>query len=349
MGATITYETPDWIYEGDDPALFEPVTAVVTNRAPKQIQQNVQNLKNYINSTPIGNENGIWALETSVNLTGQIQNSSYRKSVIALCKLDNTDPNLSSWSSGSLTFHRDNNANIIDIKADITISKIYNQEIDQIKIKRNNNNTPRACTFTYNNIKYGGVEFYYDDIKSNKVIWDGVGNFIPFGVDYYDTENNVALNSEINNSLNFSEGDIEQGKYWHSGNDGSGSGLDADLLDGNDSSYFAKLNGDSSETFQVADAININDAVNKGQVDQSNMLRADYILNNKDIANMIYDNSDQLIKIQYVNATDSDYQTLQYTDGNLTSINHYINAVLKGTTTLTYSGNDLVSVDFQEA
>lgn len=38
---------------------------------------------------------------------------------------------------------------------------------------------------------------------------------------------------------------IQNGLAWHAGNDGAGSGLDADLLDGFDSSTFAKLSGAS--------------------------------------------------------------------------------------------------------
>ena len=48
--------------------------------------------------------------------------------------------------------------------------------------------------------------------------------------------------------------------------DGSGSGLDADLLDGLDSTAFAKLNGDSNQKFKVADAVDNDDAVSKSQL-----------------------------------------------------------------------------------
>ena len=47
--------------------------------------------------------------------------------------------------------------------------------------------------------------------------------------------------------------------------DGSGSGLDADKLDGLDSTAFAKLNGDSNQKFKVADAVNPDEALAKGQ------------------------------------------------------------------------------------
>ena len=252
MAVTITYETPDWIYEGSDPSQFESISGQVTNRAPKQIQQNILDLKNYINTVvadAIDKANsalqvgdyGIGSWDTSVNLTGQIQSGDFKKSVIALCKLDNTNKSLNSWSSGTITFHK-SNGNGPDIKVDIEIEKKYNTTVPIAHLRRNIRGlaTPRVCTFTYNGIKYGGIEFYYDNANSDRVIWNGVGNFNPFGVDYYDTKNNVALNSEIDGSLNFTEGDIEQGNYWHSGNDGAGSGLDADTLAGLGSSDFAR-------------------------------------------------------------------------------------------------------------
>ena len=260
MAVTITYETPDWIYEGSDPSQFESISGQVTNRAPKQIQQNVLDLRDYINNIVVDAVNkansalqvgdyGIGTWDTSVNLSDQVQTADFRKSVIALCKLDNTDESLNSWSSGTITFHR-NNGLISDIKADIEIEKKYNTTVPIAHLRRNIRGlaTPRVCTFTYNGIKYGGIEFYYDNANSDRVIWNGVGNFNPFGVDYYDTKNNVALNSEINDSLNFTEGTIDQGNYWHSGNDGAGSGLDADLLDGNDSTSFARLNYGNTKT-----------------------------------------------------------------------------------------------------
>jgi len=48
--------------------------------------------------------------------------------------------------------------------------------------------------------------------------------------------------------------------------DGSGSGIDADKLDGLDSSVFARINGDNTKTFKIADAVNGDEAVSKGQL-----------------------------------------------------------------------------------
>lgn len=75
----------------------------------------------------------------------------------------------------------------------------------------------------------------------------------------------------------------------------------------------------------------------------SNIGRADKYLAAQAIANMIY-TSGNLTKIRYNNDTDVDYETLSYTDGNLTSIGHYVASVLVGTTTLTYTNGSLVSV-----
>lgn len=82
---------------------------------------------------------------------------------------------------------------------------------------------------------------------------------------------------------------------------------------------------------------------NKSDTDSVNLLRADKYLAGQNIANMVYTSGD-LTKIQYKNATDVDYEVLNYTSGNLTSINHYTSSVLRGTTTLSYSsGNPSVS------
>ena len=79
-----------------------------------------------------------------------------------------------------------------------------------------------------------------------------------------------------------------------------------------------------------------------------NSLRADRYLALQDIANMVYTSGD-LTKIRYRVDSDTDYETLSYVNGNLTTIRHYINAVLKGTTTLSYGAGNLVSAVFVAA
>ena len=41
----LPHENPEYIYEGLDQSLYEPVTGATTNRAPKQIQENVKSLR----------------------------------------------------------------------------------------------------------------------------------------------------------------------------------------------------------------------------------------------------------------------------------------------------------------
>ena len=85
--------------------------------------------------------------------------------------------------------------------------------------------------------------------------------------------------------------------------------------------------------------------VDDTEIASVNLLRADRYLAAQNVASMVCTNSD-LTKIQYNNATNVDYEVLNYTSGNLTSINHYVGSVLKGTTTLSYTSGNLVSAIF---
>ena len=73
---------------------------------------------------------------------------------------------------------------------------------------------------------------------------------------------------------------------------------------------------------------------------------ADKYLASQSISNILYDSSDNPIKIRYNNNTDVDYEVLTYSGDILTTIQHYINSVLRGTTTLSYSGENLISAIF---
>ena len=86
--------------------------------------------------------------------------------------------------------------------------------------------------------------------------------------------------------------------------------------------------------------------VDKSTYTRSNLDRADKILANQNIANMLYDNNGNLVKIRYKTDTDTDYEVLSYTINRLTSIDHYVSSVLKGKTTLSYTSGNLVSAIF---
>ena len=118
------------------------------------------------------------------------------------------------------------------------------------------------------------------------------------------------------------------------------------LVSTNVQAALVELQGDIDNRYTKAQA----DVLLAGKVDDSeiasvNLLRADKYLTAQNIANMSYIDGN-LAKIQYNSATDVDYEVFAYNSGNLTSIQHYISGVLRGTTTLSYGAGNLVSAVF---
>ena len=85
--------------------------------------------------------------------------------------------------------------------------------------------------------------------------------------------------------------------------------------------------------------------VDDTEIASVNLLRADKYLAAQNVANMVYTAGD-LTKIQYNNATDVNYEVFGYVSGNLSTIQHYVGSVFKGTTTLSYTSGNLVSAIF---
>ena len=130
----------------------------------------------------------------------------------------------------------------------------------------------------------------------------------------------------------------------------SKSEIDA-LLDAQDEAseigYNNSVSGLVATTVQAAlDEIEGRVGTVEADVSNSNLTRADKYLAAQNIAAMSYDVDGNLSKIQYNNATDVDYEVFAYSSGNLTSIQHYVGSVLKGTTTLSYTSGNLVSAIF---
>ena len=105
----------------------------------------------------------------------------------------------------------------------------------------------------------------------------------------------------------------------------------------------AEIANDTYSKSQIDTALGLK--VDDTEIASVNLLRADKYLAAQNIAKMLYSDGD-LVKIRYKNDSDVDYEILAYTSGNLTSIQHYVGSVLKGTTTLSYSGGNLVSAVF---
>ena len=86
--------------------------------------------------------------------------------------------------------------------------------------------------------------------------------------------------------------------------------------------------------------------VDDTEIASVNLLRADKYLAAQNVVKMTYDINKKLIKVQYNNPTDIDYEVLSYTDGKLTNVAHYVGSVLKGNTVLTYIGGLLDDAPF---
>ena len=86
--------------------------------------------------------------------------------------------------------------------------------------------------------------------------------------------------------------------------------------------------------------------VDDTEIASVNLLRADKYLAAQNVVKMTYDINKKLIKVQYNNPTDIDYEVLSYTDGKLTNVAHYVSSVLKGNTVLTYVGGLLDDAPF---
>ena len=142
---------------------------------------------------------------TRVDLRGQLQLTSYRRSVVALCEVTNTNDWLISYSIGTLTLKRDNGlAGTVNL--DFGIEKMYNSEyVNYHGIYRGPTGVDaiRPCTFTYNGVKYGGVEIFIANSEYQYVEFNGATNFKIFGLDYLNSKDNTALNAEVNGSISF--------------------------------------------------------------------------------------------------------------------------------------------------
>lgn len=160
-------------------------------------------------------------------LNTQIQLSTYRRSVIALCEVTNTNNELSSYSRGTLTFKRFNGLSGSPILSVLVgIEKRYNTSSPQghiLNLGGDANIAPRLCTFNYNGVKYGGLEFYYNPAQHQITLFEGISNFNIFGLDYFNTQTSTALNTEVNSSLAYDVYYMGRPYYntnemWHAGN-----------------------------------------------------------------------------------------------------------------------------------
>lgn len=61
----------------------------------------------------------------------------------------------------------------------------------------------RPCTFVFDGVTYGGIEFYISEQEQRRVEFVGSSNFSLFGLDYYNMNTKTILNQEVYDSLNY--------------------------------------------------------------------------------------------------------------------------------------------------
>ena len=140
-----------------------------------------------------------------ISLRGQVQTANFRRSVVALCSLDNTEIGLSSYSIGKVVIQQDDGESHV-MEANLGVENDYHSDkvygyIDLIS--GDPASYAKLCRFTYNGNLYGGLEFYYSDDQAQNVFFTGITNFSIFGLDFYDHAVNTPINTEVYNSLDY--------------------------------------------------------------------------------------------------------------------------------------------------
>ena len=86
-------------------------------------------------------------------------------------------------------------------------------------------------------IKRSAITFLYNDSNKSQFGWD---DYSGWGTYFFNYSSRCVLGIKNDGTPYFGVEGYTLNTLWHSGNDGSGSGLDADLLDGEHESTFAK-------------------------------------------------------------------------------------------------------------
>ena len=188
--------------------------------------------KNTFTSTNVFNVDdwNILDVDSSKVLTGQLQKTSFRRSVVALCEVSTTNnTSLNSYTSGRLAFHRYNGLSgsvEINVQAENAYGTAYYFNFDYYSNLNLLDGTAdietavgfRPCTFKYNNVWYGGIEVFIGNAEFANVTFDGAGNFNIFGLDYYSVAHGTTeasiLNQEVYDSLNYTQWTLARSDFY---------------------------------------------------------------------------------------------------------------------------------------
>ena len=215
---------------GDYGDLLNKPTIPTVNDATLTIQQNGTSLGTFTANASSNATIDVLAPKLTT-LTGSVQLGDYHRTVVALCEVASTSgTSLNSWTSGKLVAHRNNGAYglaVININIECKRSTLYYSNVSYLSNLALLSTTPnldsdlgfRPCTFKYNNVYYGGIEFYISSSSAPTVVFTGVGNFDVFGLDYYSAAHSgtasTVLNSEVYNSINFTQWNKERGTWYN--------------------------------------------------------------------------------------------------------------------------------------
>lgn len=287
-----------------------------------------------------------------VSLTGQCQTTSYRTSVIALCKAPTNSScgnANNSYSSGQLTFARSNGL-YAPVMAIVSMSSSHGAT-NQVRVRylcSSGFSIFKPCTFIYNGITYGGLEVKTSDAEAHNVTFAGETSFDIFALDIYDSNKKVILNEEVYNSISYDNPIIESG--WKdtgntiitSANIGSQSVASA-TKDGSGNVIASTYEKKTDATNKLSEAKTYADnAANAVKNDLLNGAGGAYDTL-KELGDLIDDNADAIDALETVAAGKankshthaiSDVTNLQSTLNNKSDSNHTHNSVVsRGNTT----------------
>lgn len=192
--------------------------------------------KNTFTSTNVFDADDWYTLDitSSKVLTGQLQKTSWRRSVVALCQVSTTvNTSFNSYTSGRLAFHRTNGlsgAVEINVQAENQDANAYYFNFDYYSNLNLLDGSAaietasgfRPCTFKYNNVWYGGIEVFIGNAEFANVTFDGAGNFNIFGLDYYSVAHSsggtsypgTVINQEVYDSLNYTQWTLSRSDFY---------------------------------------------------------------------------------------------------------------------------------------
>lgn len=171
----------------------------------------------------------------------------------------------------------------------------------------NNNNFTRVRGYIITKVSAGIINTKDIQFRINSVIREAISNTLPL-------DKGDVVGIKVIDNVTY-QGDGE-GRYVELNTNGGGG-------NSNSSGSVNSVNG------QQGDVI-----ITKNDLGLEIFDRPDKVLQAMDIAKVYYDSDINIIKLQYGEVSDVNYETFTYVDGDLANVKHYIDGVLKGTTIL---------------